>query len=93
VISVLHDLGRTDVATLSFGDFALANAVVPSVSCIDQDPYLMGALAFERLVQRFEAPDLPVADEIVPTGFIARASHALPPLASFVPATISLEQA
>lgn len=93
VISVLHDLGRTELATLSFGDFALANAVVPSVSCIDQDPYLMGALAFERLARRFEAPDLPVADEIIPTGFISRASHALPPLASFAPTSISLEQA
>lgn len=93
VISVLHDLGRTELATLSFGDFALANAVVPSVSCIDQDPYLMGALAFERLAQRFEAPDLPVAEEVIPTDFIARASHALPPRPSFVPASASLEQA
>jgi LacI family transcriptional regulator len=90
VISALHDLGRTEIATLSFGDFALANAVQPSVSCIDQDPYLMGALAFERLAERFGSPDLPVADQVIPTGFIARTSHTLRPLVSM---STSREQA
>lgn len=93
VISALHDLGRTEIATLSFGDFALANAVLPSVSCIDQDPYAMGALAFERLAQRFDSPDLPVVDQVIPTGFIARTSHTLRPCASIATKSTSPEQA
>jgi LacI family transcriptional regulator len=93
VISALHDLGRTEIATLAFGDFALANAVLPSVSCIDQDPYAMGALAFERLAQRFDSPDLPVVDQVIPTGFIARTSHTLRPCASIATKSTSPEQA
>ncbi|MEF2976329.1 LacI family DNA-binding transcriptional regulator [Subtercola sp. YIM 133946] len=75
VISAMHHLGRTDLAVISFGDFALADAVNPAVSCIDQDPYLIGALAFERLVERFGDTSLEAVDRTVETGFVSRASH------------------
>jgi len=82
VISAMHELGHTDLAVVSFGDFALADAVNPSISCIDQDPYLIGALAFERLVERFTDPSLEPVNQTVATGFAARDSHSLPPRAS-----------
>lgn len=75
VISETHSLGRTDLAVVSFGDFSLADAVDPTISCIDQDPYSMGALAFDRLTQLFQNPVLDRVDLQVPTGFVQRSSH------------------
>jgi LacI family transcriptional regulator len=77
-VSVLHEIGRTDVAMVSFGNFSLADAVSPSVTCIDQDPYRIGTLAFDRLVQRFDDPYLEPEQQIAPTTLVERLSHALP---------------
>lgn len=79
VVSAVHELGRTDLAMVAFGDFTLADAVRPAITCIDQDPYLMGALGFERLMELVDEPDLPPEQRRVPTGFIERSSHALRP--------------
>ncbi|KMJ47822.1 LacI family DNA-binding transcriptional regulator [Rhodococcoides fascians] len=78
VVSVLHEIGRTDVAMVSFGNFSLADAVSPSVTCIDQDPYRIGTLAFDRLVQRFDDPYLEPEQQIAPTTLVERLSHSLP---------------
>jgi LacI family transcriptional regulator len=75
VVSEMHRLGCTNLATVSFGDFSLADAVEPTISCIDQDPYSMGALAFDRLTQLFDNPDVETTDLKVPTGFVERSSH------------------
>ncbi|AYJ50461.1 LacI family DNA-binding transcriptional regulator [Rhodococcus sp. P1Y] len=79
VVSVLHAIGRTEVAMVSFGNFSLADAVNPAVTCIDQDPYRIGNLAFDRLVRRFEDPYLEPEEQIAPTVLKERLSHALPP--------------
>ena len=78
VVSVLHEIDRTDVAMVSFGNFSLADAVSPSVTCIDQDPYRIGTVAFDRLVQRFDDPYLEPEQQITPTTLVERLSHALP---------------
>lgn len=78
VVSVLHEMDRTDVAMVSFGNFSLADAVSPSVTCIDQDPYRIGTLAFDRLVQRFDDPYLEPEQQVAPTTLVERLSHALP---------------
>lgn len=79
VVSILHELRRTDIAMVSFGNFALADAVEPSVTCIDQDPYRIGNLAFDRLVQRFDDPYLEPAEQIAPTVLMERDSHNILP--------------
>ena len=79
VVSILHEIGRTDIAMISFGNFALAGAVVPSVTCIDQDPYRIGNLAFDRLVQRFDDPYLEPTEQIAQTVLVERQSHSLTP--------------
>ncbi len=79
VVSVLHEIGRTDIAMVSFGNFALADAVDPSVTCIDQDPYRIGNLAFDRLVRRFDDPYLEPEEQIAPTVLMERVSHSLTP--------------
>ncbi|MDF2443585.1 MAG: LacI family transcriptional regulator, partial [Subtercola sp.] len=77
VVAAMHHLGRTDLAVLSFGDFSLADSVQPSISAIDQDPYLLGALAFERLVERLADPTLEPVDRTVATEFRSRMSHTI----------------
>lgn len=79
VVSAVHELGRTDLAMVSFGDFPLAAALDPAVTCINQDPHQMGVLAFERLLQRVDDPELRPLNHVVPTGLVERSSHALAP--------------
>jgi len=79
VVSAVHELGRTDLALVSFGDFPLAAVIHPSVTCINQDPHQMGVLAFERLLERVDNPELNPLNRVVPTGFIERSSHTVTP--------------
>ena len=79
VVSVLHELGRRDVAMVSFGSFALADAVDPPVTCIDQDPSRIGNLAFDRLVQLFDNPHSKPLDQVAPTVLIERLSDTIGP--------------
>lgn len=51
-VHALHTAQRTDVAMISFGDFPLAGTLDPGVSCVDQDPRLIGEVAAERLLSR-----------------------------------------
>lgn len=71
----LHELRRTDLAIVSFGDFPLASAIRPSISCIDQDPYEIGAAAFEHLVALIDQPTEPHQEVVLPTVFVPRESH------------------
>jgi LacI family transcriptional regulator len=38
VVSHLHDIGRSDVAMVSFGNIDLVGGLAPSITCIDQHP-------------------------------------------------------
>ena len=80
VVALTHRLGRTDLAMISFGDFLLADSLTPSITCIDQDPYAIGAAAFERLLELMDDPQSPPSQQVLPTDFIDRASHALSPI-------------
>lgn len=73
VLPTLHRTGRTDVAFLSFGDFATAEALTPAVSVIDHSPELIGRVAAERLLRRMRGEQLPAqrleaALHVVPRG-------------------------
>ncbi len=81
VVSILHELRRTDIADGVVRKLSrYAEAVEPSVTCIDQDPYRIGNLAFDRLVQRFDDPYLEPAEQIAPTVLMERDSHNIRPV-------------
>lgn len=69
----LHVLGRTDVAFVSFDDFDTADALIPAVTVVRQDPAAMGRLAAELLFERLDGDVSPprrvlVQAELVPRG-------------------------
>jgi LacI family transcriptional regulator len=72
VVSTVHALGRIEIAMVSFGDFSLADAVRPAVSCVNQEPRLMGTLAFQRLVDLFTEPSSVPEDLVMATTFVDR---------------------
>ncbi|WP_042575305.1 LacI family DNA-binding transcriptional regulator [Rhodococcus sp. MEB064] len=78
VVSLLHEIERTDVAMVSFGSFALADAVDPPVTCIDQNPYEIGSLAVDRLLRLFDDPTLEPISDVAETTVVERTSHLLP---------------
>jgi len=73
--TVLHRTGRQRIPVISFGDFPFADVVEPGVSCIDQDPEVIGNAAFDRILAlRDSVPgqaDAP-REWIVPTHLIRR---------------------
>ena len=79
-VAELHDLDRTDLAVVSFGDFTLADAVRPAISCVNQDPHRMGVVAFARLCELMLAPQTAPKAQRLQTSFIDRGSHTIAPL-------------
>jgi LacI family transcriptional regulator len=51
-VHALHSARRTDVAMVSFGDFPLAGTLEPGITCVDQDPRLIGKVATDHLLSR-----------------------------------------
>ncbi len=79
VVRALHRLGRTDIALVGFGDFALADSLTPAVTVIDQDPTPIATAAADRLLARIDGQN-PVAAEIVlPVSLIVRGSGEVRP--------------
>jgi LacI family transcriptional regulator len=78
-LPTLHRFGRTDIAFLSFGDFAMADTLVPPITIIDHSPELIGRLAAERLFSRLSGQDLPVETIQVPLRVVPRGSGELAP--------------
>ena len=78
VVRALHHRRRTDIAFVSFGDFATADVLIPAISVIDHDPRLLARRAMERLADRMDgmAPDH--TDIVVPVRLIARGSGEQP---------------
>lgn len=56
VVPALQRLGRTDVGMISYGDFPMAQALVPAVTVVQQDAQALGRFAVERLLKRIEQP-------------------------------------
>jgi LacI family transcriptional regulator len=80
VVPALQELGRRDVALVSYGDFPLAAALQPALTVIDQDPATLGRLAAERLFSRPEHPQRRLRRRIVlPVALIRRASCGMAP--------------
>jgi LacI family transcriptional regulator len=79
VVPLLHELGRTDVALASFGDFPMAATLHPSVTVVDQRPDELGRIAAQRLFQRLDEPTARLRKQVkIPVSLIERESSRLP---------------
>ena len=56
LIPWLHGNNRTDIGFVSFGDFPMADSLLPAVTVVEQDPQELGITAVRRLLARIEAP-------------------------------------
>ncbi|WP_164983805.1 LacI family DNA-binding transcriptional regulator [Cellulomonas endophytica] len=82
VVPALHQRGRTDVALVAIGDFAMAESRSPAVTVIDHSPERVGDAAAAAMLARLAPPgDQPSQDPtvIVPARLIARGSGELLP--------------
>lgn len=79
VLPTLHRLGRTDIAFVSFGDFATADALTPPVTVIDHSPTVIGRLAADRLLRRMAGEQLSVETVTAPLHVVPRGSGEIRP--------------
>jgi LacI family transcriptional regulator len=67
------------VALVGFGDFLLADVLVPGITVITQDTAQLGRLAAQLLFARLDGDDSPPRTHVVPTGMITRGSGEIRP--------------
>ncbi|MEV1286627.1 LacI family DNA-binding transcriptional regulator [Micromonospora sp. NPDC049679] len=79
VVKVLHDRGRTDIAMVSFGDFALADVLSPAITVLEQPPELLGRLAVERLFMRLDGIGSEPVSTVIPLRLVPRGSGEIVP--------------
>ena len=80
LVQALHQVERTDVAVVGFGDFPMAAVLTPAVTVLDQDPARLGHIAVERLLARIEDPHAePRRRTVLPVRLIPRGSGELRP--------------
>jgi LacI family transcriptional regulator len=79
VLTSMHRTGRTDVALVSFGDFATAEALTPAVTVIDHSPELLGRVAADRLLRRMAGHSLERETIILPLHLVERGSGEITP--------------
>jgi LacI family transcriptional regulator len=79
VVKVLHDRKRTDIAMVSFGDFALADVLSPAITVLEQSPELLGRLAAERLFARLDGDDSDPVNTVIPVRLVPRGSGEILP--------------
>lgn len=89
VVPALHQHGRTDVAMVGIGDFAMAESLSPAVTVIDHSPQAVGDAAAVAMLARLVAPPAappgdppggpPPGTVTVPARLIARGSGELLP--------------
>jgi LacI family transcriptional regulator len=79
VVPTLHAIGRTDVALVCFGDFAMADLLQPGITVVDHSAEAVGAAAAARLAERIAQPDLPASIMHVPVRLIPRGSGEVRP--------------
>jgi LacI family transcriptional regulator len=80
VVRALHLRQRTDIAFVSFGDFATADVLSPAITVIDHNPRMLARRAMEMLSERLDGTPPSSEDVIVPVELIARGSGELAPL-------------
>lgn len=78
LVTSLARIGREDTAVITFGDFSLADVLKPAISCVDQDPFLIGNAAIERLLELREYPGDEPREWVVPTTLLRRGSGEIP---------------
>ncbi|MEV7965521.1 LacI family DNA-binding transcriptional regulator [Sphaerisporangium sp. NPDC088356] len=74
VVKTLHDRKRTDIAMVSFGDFALADVLSPAITVLEQSPELLGRLAAERLFARLDGDRCDPINTVIPVRLVPRGS-------------------
>jgi LacI family transcriptional regulator len=79
VVPAMHEQRRTDIALVGFGDFAMADALVPAVTVVDHSGSVVGETAVARLLRRIGEPDLPPEVVQVPVALVERGSGELRP--------------
>jgi LacI family transcriptional regulator len=79
VVPALHASGRTDVALVGIGDFAMADILTPGVTVLDHPAAAIGRAAAARLAARLADPGLPVVAELIPVTLVERGSGELTP--------------
>jgi LacI family transcriptional regulator len=79
VVPALHEHRRTDVALVGFGDFAMADALVPAVTVVDHSGSAVGRAAIARLTRRINDPGLAPETVHVPVVLVERGSGELRP--------------
>ncbi len=79
VVRALHQGRRTDIALVSFGDFALADSLEPAVTIVDQDPTPIAEAAVDRLLARLAGGADPPADIVLNLQIVPRGSGELQP--------------
>ena len=79
VVRALHQGGRTDVAMISFGDFALADSLEPAVTIVNQDPTPIAEAAVDLLLTRMRGEQTEVTDIVLAVDLVQRGSGELLP--------------
>jgi LacI family transcriptional regulator len=79
VVPALHRQGRTDIALVGFGDFAMADALIPAVTVVDHSGAAVGQAAVAQLIRRIGEPDLAPETVHVPVALVERGSGELRP--------------
>jgi LacI family transcriptional regulator len=79
VVPALHEHRRTDVALVGFGDFAMADMLVPAVTVVDHSAAAVGRAAGARLARRIAEPDLAAELLHVDVRLVERGSGELRP--------------
>ena len=70
---------RTDVSVVGFGDFPMADSLVPAVTVVDHSGAAVGRVAAARLLDRIREPGLAPATVHVPVALLERGSGELRP--------------
>jgi LacI family transcriptional regulator len=73
--AALRALGPADVTVVGFGDFELADLLVPPVTVVSYDPELIGRTAGELLLRRLAGDQTPPRRIEVPVRLVARGAR------------------
>lgn len=79
VVRALHQGLRTDIALISFGDFALADSLEPAVTIVDQDPTPIAEAAVDLLLARMRGEQPQPTTIVLPVSVVPRGSGELLP--------------
>ncbi|QNK81676.1 LacI family DNA-binding transcriptional regulator [Nakamurella sp. PAMC28650] len=79
VVKSLHQGGRTDIAMVSFGDFALADSLEPAVTIVNQDPTPIAEAAVDLLLARMRGQQSDATNIVLPVNVVPRGSGELVP--------------